>query len=378
MVVFRSIVLFACLLTLTNCSDDSGKLAGPGQDLSRLRKAFTALVSPPPTGPETCLTSLDPCQTSSARPGGAAPQKRSATAASHPVVELAAVQATTGTSSPNVYTIIADAEDFSPLSELVNVLNGDGLRVLPVVGLSALNHLVDITRNGVDLAIVPANAVAFNREVERSSGRQVRYVGRLYDEKLHVLARREITELRQLDGRRVNIGPSGGGAELAAQALFATLGIQPVVTNHHVEIAREKLQTGDIDAAIFLTARPAYEVTGFTPKTLVHLLPVRHDVLEGTAYEPAWLEASQYPALIESGKSIPTVRIANVLAVSDAPQPSPRQKRLSRLVREFYERAERLHRPDQPTAWQEFDPAREVPGWTRFRPAEDWLKRKST
>lgn len=374
MLACRRAVLIAGLLVLTGCSNDPAKVAGPLQDVSRLAKAFTALSSPTPSGEKRCIPFFDPCETATAGGPASDPRGRSARVRSNPIADFAAVAATPQTGPPQVVTVIGDAEDFSPLSELVNTLNGDDLRVLPVIGLSALSHLLDITRNGVDLAIVPANALGFSREVEAGSRRQIRYVGKLYDEALHVLASRDISNLRQLDGRRVNVGPPGGGAELAAQALFAKLGIQPVVTNHHFEAARQLLQTGAVDAAIFLTARPAYEVTGFTPKTLVHLLPVPHDALEDPAYETAWLEANDYPNLIEAGTKIPTVKIANVLAVADAPRKSPRYKRLSRLVRTFYERADQLHAEDGSSAWREFDPSAEVPGWERFRPAEDWLK----
>jgi hypothetical protein len=60
-----------------------------------------------------------------------------------------------------------------------------------------------------------------------------------------------------------------------------------------------------------------------------------------------------------------------VLAVADAPPKSPRYKRLSRFVRAFYERADRLDAADVSSPWREFDPAAEVPGWTRFKPAEE-------
>jgi hypothetical protein len=366
MLCFPRGVVLACVLLVASCSKDSTKIAEePPHDMSPLVRAFAALVSPRSEA-DSCL-SRGECRTSSARLRTGSPARRSVGVQTSEPIASASVLAAAGTSASSAYTIISDPEDFSAVSELVNVLNGDGLRVLPVVGLSALTHLDDVARHGVDLAIVPVNTLRFKAEVEERSGKRISHIGRAYDEALHILASREITNVRQLDGRKVNIGPAGSGGEMAAHALFSALGIQPVLSTDNVGTARQRLQSGDIAAAVFLTPRPTHEVAEFSPANFVHLLPIEHNLLEGDAYEAAWLEASHYPAMIESGARIPTVTVPNVVVVMDASAGSRQHTRISRFAREYGARTTRLHQPGRPGPWQ---PTADVPGWTRFRPAE--------
>ena len=371
-------VLLACPLVLTNCSQDSAKLGAPPQDPGSVTKAFAQGSISSGAGVRTCLPFFDPCSTSSAAKPSVA--RRLARSVEHEPVQalrsaqvLEPSQVPQSTSSSGVFTVIAGAEDWLLFSELVNVLNGHGLRVLPVVGLSARSDLEDITRNGVDLAVVPANAL----EVETRPGERpenpIRYIGRLYKETLQVFARRDVADLRELDGRKVNVGPAGSGSEIAARTLFAVLGIRPVVTMDHADLARQRLKSGDIDAAVFLAAWPAFQVTEMMIGEF-RLLPVSHELLPGSAYEPASLEASQFPTLVGTGNTVPTVSVANVLAVSDALRGSQRYERLNHFVREFYKRAELLHQPGRSPQWKNLDPGADVPGWTRFQAADEWLK----
>ena len=330
------------------------------------------MSSPAASGPAKCLP-FETCRTVAAQRPAKHAGLRPAGREERNVRPLSVAAAARPVSSA-AYTIIADPEDFALTSDLVNVLNGEGLRVLPVVGLGATSALKDITQYGVDFAIVPANALAPLREADPRSAEAIRYVGRLYDEALHVLASRSIADLRALHGSRVNLGPSGGGADIAGRALFAALGIEPVITRYHDEFARQRLESGDLDAAIVLAARPAPSVAQVSSLSGLHLLPVPSDLLPGDAYLPGALEARHYPAVIAAGGSLPTVVVPNVLALHDSPPASERYKRLSRFVREFYARFGELRHPDRPSQWREVDPRTEVRGWIPFRGAEEWLK----
>jgi TRAP-type uncharacterized transport system substrate-binding protein len=263
-----------------------------------------------------------------------------------------------GAQSPAAYTIIASAENWSLLSDLANALNGDGMRVLPVVGMSARGNLNDIRHNGVDFAIVPANALT------RPSRGDFRYVSRLPAETLHILARRGLTSVRQLGGRRVNIGPPGSGSEIAARALFDAEGIAPIVTTDPADVAQERLRSGEIDASVVLVAPGEFPAASL-PRGF-HLLPIPPGTLAGDGYEPAWIEARHYPNLFEDGGIIPSVAVANVLAVSDAPSGTERGKRLNRFVREFHQRVDLLRELASSSQWENFNPAEGVAGWQKF------------
>jgi uncharacterized protein len=364
----RYTALAACVLALTSCSRDTDKLAKEGPEVSLLARAFTAF-GPPGQGTReaTCFPASDPCR-AVRRPPPQPPRRPAPVRAGGPA-EPAPLRSTTGREP--AFTIIADAGDFDLMSELVNTLNGNGMRVMPVVGLTALHHLDDITKNGIDLAVVPANVIEARRNAERGADEPIRYIARLYDEKLHVLANRDITELRQLDGLTVNTGRAGSGADLAARAVFGALGIEPIYAHHDDAALQQGFRSGAISAAVVLAARPAHLTMAFDLQDRIHLLAVP-DVPGGGAYRPASLEARDYPGLIAPGAEVPTIAVANVLAVSEPPRASERYRRLRRFTNEFFART---RQPDGTgrLPWPGFDPIGDVPGWRRFGPVESWL-----
>ena len=350
-------------------------MARSDQEVSPLARAFAAFQQPTQMfGAASCFPGSEPCGTASAHPPTMpAPKATPPIRAAH-VGSVAPERPEAETSVSGAFTIMADAEDFQPVSELVNVLNGRGLRVMPVVGLSASRHLDDVAHHGIDFAVVPANALEPKGDARKAGDRTIRYIARLYDEDLHVLAGREINDLRELNGRTVNVGMPGSGSDIAAHAVFEALGITPVYTRYDDLNARQRLRSGEIDAALFLEPRPSRIAAEFGAEDRVHLIPVPHDLLDGAIYQPALLVASDYPGLVEKGAPVRTVSVTNVLAMAEPPQRSARYKRLSRFASEFFARVGQLQQPEHQPRWRDVDPAADVPGWTKFRPATNVLK----
>ena len=55
------------------------------------------------------------------------------------------------------------------------------------------------------------------------------------------------------------------------------------------------------------------------------------------------------------------------------PENSPRYVKLARFVREFFSRIDQFHDGSRHPKWNEINIAADMPGWTRFKPAADWL-----
>ena len=87
---------------------------------------------------------------------------------------------------------------------------------------------------GVDVGIVQMDArQGLPSESLRAQAQQrLRYIARLYNEELHVLASREIADIRQLDGKKVNIDKDGSGTNLTAKLVFEKLGVKPEYTTY--------------------------------------------------------------------------------------------------------------------------------------------------
>src|SRR3954471_24892506 len=102
----------------------------------------------------------------------------------------------------------ADGPYIRIAADLANVLDGDNLRVLPIIGRGSLQNLRDIMfLRGGDIGIVQMDA----RQgldvgsLQDAAQQKLRYIARLYNEDLHVLASNDIRDIRQLQGRKVNI-----------------------------------------------------------------------------------------------------------------------------------------------------------------------------
>src|ERR1700712_3331831 len=115
-------------------------------------------------------------------------------------------------------------------ADLAHVLDDtDKLRILPMFGNGSIQNIADlIFLKGVDLAIVHTDVLTQNMQ-NGSIPREgtVQYITRLFPEEIHILARREITSVNDLNGKPVAIGPVGSGTEMTASALLDMCHITP-------------------------------------------------------------------------------------------------------------------------------------------------------
>jgi len=147
--------------------------------------------------------------------------------------------------------------------DLKRLVKADGidLTVLPSKG-SVENIFAVYQRPGVDMGIVHSDVLAFVGELPSNAAlthiaRSIRVVFPLYDEEVHVIARREIRSFDELAGKRVAVGQEGSGTYLTARRLFKLSGIRP---SERVPIeggqALAQLKAGRVDAMVYVAAAP--------------------------------------------------------------------------------------------------------------------------
>jgi hypothetical protein len=91
---------------------------------------------------------------------------------------------------------------------------------------------------------------------------------------------------------------------------------------------------------------------------------------------PAELRSQDYPNLIPAGQTVPTVAVGVVLAAYAWPENSERYNRVAKFVNAFFDNLEKLKNPNRHPKWATINLAAEVNGWTRFKPAQQWLDGK--
>ncbi|HYG86644.1 MAG TPA: TAXI family TRAP transporter solute-binding subunit [Azospirillum sp.] len=297
-------------------------------------------------------------------------------------MDVAGGRAQSVESTVGVVSADNDPASMRILTDIASALDGESLRILPTVGQGPEQTVADIsnTLRGAAVGILPSDVLRHLQHEPRlaEAGRSLRYIARLYDEEVHVLARQDIAGLAALAGKRVNFGVRNGHDHITGTTLFDSLRIrvEPVFLDHSLALVR--LRQGEIAALVHVARKPARLFFDLNWDDGVHFLPMPLTAELFRTYLPARLDPADYPLLIrggEAGRGVPisTVATPMVLAVYDWAPGTNRYRDLSRFTEALFQRTGALQGAAQDPAWKSFNPATEVPGWRRFAPAETWL-----
>ncbi len=150
-------------------------------------------------------------------------------------------------------------------ADLASVLDdGNKLRVLPIVGRGSVQSVADILfLQGVDLGIVRADTLDYleKKGFAKDIKKQFTYVTKLYNEEMYVIASKSITNINQLNGKKVSVDLPNGGTFVTAAVVFERLGIKPNFLYLEQRIAMEKMRAGEIDAVIAVGGKPYKSVS---------------------------------------------------------------------------------------------------------------------
>ena len=259
----------------------------------------------------------------------------------------------------------------------LTILDDDNLRVLPVLGKGSLQNLSDILYlKGIDIGFVQADALTYAKQhnLFPNLTEGIRYIAKLYNEEVHVLARKDIAQLKDLDGQRVNVDVEGSGSAMTAEILLGELGVNAKVEHQKQVTGVQELEHGDIAAIIHVGGAPIPLLADVPADSGIHFLPVAIDqALLSQTYLPAEFTHQVYPNLVPAGTSVPTIAVGDVMAVYAWPSRTERYAKVARFIDAFFSRFDEFLKPPRHPKWREVNLAAQVPGWTRFSAAQDWL-----
>jgi TRAP transporter TAXI family solute receptor len=283
----------------------------------------------------------------------------------------------------NVVTIMAgrpNGTDLEIAADIAAVLDdGETLRILPMVGKGAAQNVRDVMfLRGVDMGITQANILRYfakSGELGSNFVNQITYIAKLFTEEIHILARPDITDIKQLDGKKVNFGDEGSGTDITAHLIFEAFGITVQVVHLPDADAILKLQSGEIAAALILGAKPMSGLATLKDAYGLKLLPIPYAKDLENDYYPATLSHDDYPALIADGARVDTVAVCTVLVAFNWPQDGARYQRLSKFVDAFFGKFDQFFAPPRNPKWREVNFAATLEGWHRSPLAQAFIDR---
>jgi uncharacterized protein len=264
-------------------------------------------------------------------------------------------------------------------AELAAVLDdGDTLRVLPLVGKGSVQNIADILfLKGIDIGIVQSDVLAYIRRERLYPGadKSIQYIAKLYNEEVHILAARDIARVEDLAGKKVNFDVANSGTAMTASLIFERLktAVEPVHDDQ--ALALDKLRRGEISALAYVAGKPAALFRDIKPEEGLHLLALPLDPALLETYLPAEFSHADYPALVPEGTIVDTLAVGAVMAVYNWAPGSDRYRKVARFVDAFFDKFPALLEPSRHPKWKEVNLAAQVPDWTRFAPADAWLRR---
>jgi TRAP-type uncharacterized transport system substrate-binding protein len=262
-------------------------------------------------------------------------------------------------------------------AEMAKVLDDrPSLRVLPMVTYGALGNVEDLLYlKGVDVTITSADVLdEFIRNGTLANIKnRIRYICSFYINEVHVYVRPEIKTLEDLAGKKVSFNTVGSAANLTGGILFDRLHINADKVFINNSVALEKMRTGEIAGVVHVTGKPTDLFVKFKPEPGFHFLPVPYARNLQDYYVPTKLTAKDYPNLLQPGETVETIGVPQVLAVYNWPSDTDRYRRVARFVEYFFKRFDQFKQPPFHPKWNEINLASALPGWTRFRAAEELL-----
>jgi TRAP-type uncharacterized transport system substrate-binding protein len=262
--------------------------------------------------------------------------------------------------------------------DLADVLDdGDNLRILPIIGKGPVQTLTDlIYLKGIDAGIVPSDVLAYVRANKLYEEDKISYLAKFGSAQVHLVARREFTELGQLSGKRINIGRATDDRFVTASVILNDAAVSFTADDSDPATALAMLKSGKLDAVFLVEQHPSPYLANIQAADGLALVPVPLTGNLKSIYTPALLTSSEYPELLGASGAIESVSVSWVLAVFNWRKGTERYDKLVKLAQALYSQIDLLRMPNRHAPWGEVNLAAGVPGWQRYIAAEEWLAGK--
>jgi hypothetical protein len=264
--------------------------------------------------------------------------------------------------------------DFIMMKELTRALAADSdgslrkLQIYPTVGRGSLQSVKDVlTLPSTDLAVasIPVINKLQASQTYGDIGQQLVLVGTLMTEELHVLAPKHITDIHDLAGKTVSLGPMGSLSATLGHDILAALGVKVREVNVDFDKAIGQMRSGKMAAIFMISGKPDRRIAEHAPLTELHFLSVPYlPVFEGDFSRSA-LAHDDYPQMIE-GSEVGTIGVPCALWAYHWPEQNERFRLVEMVVEGLAKHLHELQSGANHPKWKETDLSGSASGWSRF------------
>jgi len=201
----------------------------------------------------------------------------------------------------------------------------------------------------------------------------LRYIAKLYNNEIHVVAPTSIKSIFDLAGKRIVASTDVG--YYAAKVIFSRLNMK-VTYDYWTDDARsiQKIIDGEADAYVGSTGKVFGLLRAVKNEDRkLHLVPIPYDRRLQDMYLPTTLSSDDYPNLLAPGETIDTLATSVLLVSFNWPEKSERYRRMANFVDAFFSKWDEFHKPPRHPKWAEASLNIKVPGWERFKAVDEWL-----
>ena len=258
-----------------------------------------------------------------------------------------------------------------------------GLKVKVYETGGSIENINRITsKEKVGLAIVQSDVLGFltrsKSELSQDIANKMRLVAPFYDEEVHVLTRKGITSINDLNDKKVVVGSEGSGSMITAVNIFSILGITP---SKMYKISPPQgvvaVLNNEVDAIIFVGGKPVKmfknmeelakikEGENAGKLDQVHFIPLNEPKLL-KEYKPATITHNDYNFVTDN---VPTIAVTSLLVTYDYTMKTGDYYKnhcsnMAKLARVLRDNLDDLKANGHPK-WQEVDMSAEINNWKR-------------
>ena len=261
-------------------------------------------------------------------------------------------------------------------SDMARVLDSNDVRVLTVLGKGPVHNVIDVLAlKAIDMGVVVADVPEFYRLQYKIPDitSQLRYIAKLYNNEIHVVAPSSVHSIFDLAGKRIVASTDVG--YYAAKVIFNRLNMNATFDYWTDDAAAiQKIVDGQADAYIGSTGKVFGLLRAVKNEDRrLHLVSVPYDSRLQDLYLPTTLSSDDYPNMLAPGETIDTIAASDLLVTFNWPEKTERYHRVANFVNAFFSTFDEFRKPPRHPKWKEASITATIPGWTRFKAAQDWI-----